>query len=1499
MRKIDENHVFTGIQRDLSVSKHPVQFLYDGRNIRLTAREGDSLLSITNEKSTESTNISISGVYLGHCVLNQYLVVFSTTTDSENVGIDYITRIDLSNSAKEVLFQGVLGFSPDAPIKAIPSYETKAIQKVYWTDGLNQPRIINIIPTKAYTPKSFDFVRKLKLEETVKVEKLLGASGEFAPGVIQYAFTYFDRYGQESSIFYTTPLYYISYADRGASPEDKVGNAFKITISDVDDNFEFIRIYSIQRTSINGTPICKRVQDIELVGGGETSEESSITVYREPLALVDNEYKRIVDIDTNLVQTFDNVTYKGFKKGDYSNLIIRIGNTIITWGTSSTDYSVIWVSKSTGGIYYIKGDTSPSGGIVAQDMSITTGGNTVSYTDLGTSGNTIDPTELLYKGGEVISAGTICQKDNTMFLGDLKITRESLIKYKSSISSITLNSSSNVVRTIYPTVISNSNSSYAYANQLTAYSSNGRDNSVPCSCFKYGDVYRCGVQFQHESGKWSDPIFLRNKRIESKPVDNGNSLNLPRIEGIIPSTVSQTLLALNYKKVRAIVVFPQLKDRVSICQGVASPTVSTLNQQGDKSLEAQASWFFRCPIANNNYINTNGSCTVAPYYGTADTPNTTPTPGTIPYTSRIMKRTTVGSITYPVYDPSNIRQVEIQGEYNTGNKFNVNDKFITLNSPDIEFDDALSAIDYSSYGVRKAGSIEFTHTLSDISIQTETPPISGAGTGFVHKTFNQSDSYGIVSGLFYDDYIVDDKVDSNDNIGAFKNLRSSCKWLVYPWQSNGSLNNDINRPASKGTASAVLKKKVISNLRYATSNIATFDSNNSPLTTVYKPQLFYSNEVSILKFGNDIYKGNIDTAITPDYADGMYFCSEGINFDTVIYPVIKPVYTNADTSFGSTAWLKTWNIDTTSVSNNGIRKWVPAAGSNPAKWQLITQNIGDDYVDLNLRKSTIRMKYKSTPHLVFKISDSIFTTNKQLPLVEVYNPSNVGDKVVDNLFGGDSIDALKEQIWIPCGDPVALKSSGYTYFYYDWGDTYFQRWDCLKTYPFTKEDVNQIVEIASFMVETRTNIDGRYDRNRGQQDNLNMSPVNFNLINPVYSQLNNFFTYKILPEDYYTNTDFPNQITWTKEKQSGADVDMWTNVTLASTYDMDGSKGKVEELTTWKDNIFCFQNKGISNILFNSRVQIPVSDGVPIEISNNYKVDGYKYISDGIGCDDKQLIMSTPQGVYFIDSVGSHLFHIGDGFTDISAKNNMTSIFKKEKGNWKKLLYDDINHDLYLVKGDESLCYSEPLGQFTSWMNYADLKLIETYGGHVFTMKGIGTTYGLWRMFEGEGYNNFFDTNYPWGFTFVSNGTNEGIVGLDKTFTNVEFRASVEGDGELSQSTGKFTPALPFNSIETWNEYQHGYTTLENMVGHSAMVHGGVTSALKRKFRIWRCDIPRDNMNVNDTTENPMGIYRKDKHPLDRMRNPWLYLKVTKNAAGSNAYLTKTEVHDIMVSYFV
>jgi hypothetical protein len=70
-----------------------------------------------------------------------------------------------------------------------------------------------------------------------------------------------------------------------------------------------------------------------------------------------------------------------------------------------------------------------------------------------------------------------------------------------------------------------------------------------------------------------------------------------------------------------------------------------------------------------------------------------------------------------------------------------------------------------------------------------------------------------------------------------------------------------------------------------------------------------------------------------------------------------------------------------------------------------------------------------------------------------------------------------------------------------------------------------------------------------------MTPTNFNKLNPVYSQENNFFTYRGLNSSKYYVNDFPNSVTWTKEKQAAALIDTWTNITLASTLDLDGDKG--------------------------------------------------------------------------------------------------------------------------------------------------------------------------------------------------------------------------------------------------------------------------------------------------------------------------------------------------------
>ena len=542
------------------------------------------------------------------------------------------------------------------------------------------------------------------------------------------------------------------------------------------------------------------------------------------------------------------------------------------------------------------------------------------------------------------------------------------------------------------------------------------------------------------------------------------------------------------------------------------------------------------------------------------------------------------------------------------------------------------------------------------------------------------------------------------------------------------------------------------------------------------------------------------------------------------------------------------------------------------------------------------MKYKTTPHLVLQsnerysensednryyltYAEATATYKSVLPILEVVRK---GDEVTHSvkpyyratMFGGTSDDAKKANLWIPCGEPVSLGDGSSPVIYeYSYGDTYFQRWECLKTYPFTDEDVNQIIEIGSFMLETHVNIDGRCDRNRGQLTNV--SPRNFNLMNPVYSQLNNFFTYRILDSSYYALNKYSNQITWTKEKIGGSDVDPWTNITLASTYDIDGSKGEIISLNTWKDRLFCFQNKGVSNILFNSRVQIPTSDNVPIEISNSYKVDGYRYLSDGIGCDNKLLIKETPSGIYFVDKVSNNLYHIGEGIQDITATHGMTSWFKNNASSIRRLLYDEVNHDLYLVRDSDSLCYSEVLGQFTSFFDYSDIPLIESYNNRIFTLHNNK----LYGMFEGE-YNDFFPvgtTHYyqPWEFTFVANGSDSSTQDFDKVFSNIDYRMDV-----FNASNNTYLADDTLTAIRVTNEYQDtGEVSLSRLkdVSYSKSYHHKDAN-LQKKFKIWRIQIPRDNT-----------------HRLDRIRNPWCKITLKSTGTGNK----KSVLQDLNVQYYI
>lgn len=1567
------SHVIQGMQKDTSKSKLSKEFAFDAKNIRITAREDNTLLTITNEKGNKQTE-SLFGSYLGHCVLNNQLVLFTTTPNAEIK--DHIFLYD-SEFNQTPLYSGNLNFSLDNPLETLGVYENEDIQKVYWVDGINQPRVINIKGDKSkFSDSFFDFVPELKLKETVEVEAINNSS-LFAPGVIQYAFSYYNKYGQESNIFNTTPLCYLSFSNRGASPEEIIRDrAFKIKVSNLDTNFEYIRIYSIHRTSLNAVPTTKRVIDLPIIIPEEYTEiKESVTTYdvsNYTIGYYSTDFKYdSLPIDSYIkeYETTEGTTTETKYSFSKSSIPVDYNNQyLVLYDIEGIEKERIKVIGNT--FYIITERTTLPGAhreIVRKTLStkednttfITTKiqhNNTIpsiEYIDNGTLGETIDPTQLLYIGGEDLIAGTITQKDNTLFLGNIKLNKLSITQdIKDRIKNTVITPQRRYIDI-------GTEEELLYSSDYTIVNKD--------SYFRAGEHYRIGIQFQHKSGKWSEPIYITDYTtgVNQRPRLSNGILSLPSFSYTLEDTIVNKLTLLGYKRMRGLVVLPEEKDRKILAQGILCPTVFNEERRKKNDPHTQSSWFIRPNIPENiteDYFKIKNNGTDLPVGDNTDYINKG---STIEFRHR-----------HPIITGP-IRGAEIQNEV----EFIVDQSILNFYSPDIE-NKSININNLSNIQFKIVGIVNFTSNYGDIDITTKTPTLSSKGLGFVHfQSSNlESGGTGLISGLYYNDE------------GAIENPGIDHSfYMVYPWNKTGSLNTDSASEAAKDkrTQSAILEKKKISNIKF--SNFNTWlkpeemwysfkgNSETSLANGISNIEYFNSSDVTLFKLKSNIsnisynYYGNVDMLLTKLDPYNLYYgesYDSRLLFDKNIksedpvrikyktsphlifklnnafegHEVVLPSIQNINSvngnevvevknpipeDFGVEAkyrqtdtpdspelddlWIKTdmlYSYETISsdpilgdiiienyepiirvlickginteggkeiglweeyctkedpdklnkvyyLENNYTAKIYSYEGRRKIKKdeEIITiENYKDKYIYQWRSEGEVNM----IPTEVSKISvyqDSLSIIQPEYPylyLAELY----VDSEDLKNAFGGNVENAIMNNIWIPASQSISI---GEDDIIYEYGDTRYQRYDCLKTYAFTPEDENQVIEIASFMCETRVNMLGRYDKNIGSLSNLNADPTNFNLFNPVYSQRDNFFNYRILDSDFYKLDKFNNTITWSKEKFAGEDVDTWTNITMASTLDLDGTKGKVNKLITFKDQIFAFQDKGISNILFNSRVQIPVSDGVPVEISNGMKVDGSRYISDNIGCQNKNSIVTTPSGVYFLDSESNGIYLLADGLTNLST-NKGFDIWTKEvsKDPSFKSFYDKNEKDVYFTTKDYCLGYSEKLGQFTSFYDYTDVETMFNIGTGFYSIKAnsVGDQ-SIYQHSVGN-YNEFYGEIKPYHLTIISNEDPQ----VDKVFTNLDYRA------DFFDSNNNYLENESFDTLEVWNEYQSGKETLKYSKFRP--------SNLKKKFRMWGANIPRDK-----------------KNKLDRMRNPWLYIKLSKEKPGTS----KMELHDLVVKY--
>ena len=1476
-----------GMTRDLADSKFSPEYAFENKNIRITPTEHSTLLVLSNEKGNASINTHfrykgtsynlIARNVLGYAVLYKTIVLFQKASFSTFDNKDCISKLywDKENEQwqEDVLYVGDLKFDIQHPIETLPLYEAEDIQKVYWVDGVNQPRVINIVndvdhPIRDNNDTQFDFVPTLGLNDSITIERVTQPAGRFPAGALQYAFTYSKRNGQESKIAWISNVHYTTFDDRGGAPDELTPASYKITIdhTSVDRKFDNINIYSILRTSEDGGLQTKLVSKFDI-----DEEQDSDYVFvdtnnsGETVAPTDLLYKGGDVLIANTLATKDNTLFLGNIKYKGDIISQEIKDEAVNC-TISDDYNTVDDWLAIDGFY-------PYRNPLVQ--------NTVTYLRKGN----------IYRLGLQLqdALGTWSEP---IFVDDYSPMARPFIDRTTGKLNVP-----KVEITLTPTFIS------------------------LCSEYKrirpvvvFPEPQERGVIAQ---GIVSPTVFRKESRLGNLPYAQSSWFFRPYngngYDGDATSKYSvearhcHSLAPANHYNAEI------QNATVGDGSGWATTSNPSNNYYVDGSILTFHSPDIEDSLMEGDLVNSNlkivGAFAIDSLAGRAQVVGTAPTDpnghGEIPrsqtnvdkgigentwdrniFTTQTLWRDyagpTIGVFTayfaiYPWHsdslwgdftslDPQFTQYSQLLNKVLSNIRISQNFEFYSDND---EYELPNGLRDRRIFRKENGDSALILRAPSNISSDLHTRNLYYKGSITEHIV--SADSYDV----YYSSTI--NGTLGNDMGGSTLAQDHSNLDIKIQYRSTDHIVLELNNSAEGDTQE--LPVPVFSTLDPSgTKTRRSFQGNPFWLNgsgDVSQTTLWPSQ---VIVYDQELENPDFIASLT-DHQTVIVCSLDGQNFGV---PCTLTVY-EYDANTGEFNWnyLFNTNIDL-SPDHEGLA--VLLLGDVTLFGSIAQSQLA------NLRTTALYSNVTDRGHVwQIPIQNAYTEATKYLPS-NIEAAANLGSEVMwlteltrdltgMTLFGGDSTYAIKSNRWLPCGESEPIGSVVEV----QEGDTIFNRWDCLKTLPYTPEDPNQIVEIMSFMCESYINTAGRYDKNRGETDYTYLnSSVPFNQINPTYNNKDNFFTYRITDLEKKKDTAYPTLVTWSLSKTLGEEIDSWTHIILASSMSMDGDRGKVRALRRYKNSIFCFQDKGIAEIIFNPTTAIASTSGVPIEIANSGKVEGKRYVSEDIGCTNKWSICITAAGIYFIDSINKKVYHWSDsGMNCISEQFGFTSFFNKEMGkvvdewyptDWDQhddfiTQYDRTVGDVYFISSGHCLAFNESLGQFTSFYEYKEVPFFINLDTYCFSVKGKN----LWEQHAGQ-YNVFYNGDPSPYYTEVVVNVEPT---MDKVFNNIEFRA----DSWDTPNNPETLLSSTFDRLDTFNEYQAG--------GWDLTFNQDIPSTLKKKFRVWYANIPRNTSNkYGDANHN---------YTRDRMRNTWLHLKLSKMHPGTE----RTVLHDLQVRYFI
>lgn len=1532
-------HSYNGMKQDFSDSKMNNEFYFEGNNIRIITDNENVTGSITNTKGNEFlleiptpsfdfvnkiitynnktlnyTTDEINNLYssvvdfgnqtiISNCNTKDGFIILSTN----NNGLDCIWYLKYNDFDLTLLYVRDLNFSLTNPIQTLNNYENSKIDKIYWIDGKEQMRFLNI----HHSINNNDIEELIDLSSTSlnvtsEVELFspiineVNYGGTHTSGMIQYAYSYYKINGSQSSLSPLSQLIPLGKSDiEGGLINETVGTIPKVDITTIDNNFTNIRLYAVKYTSLNELPNISLIADRDITGF------NSFTYYDDGRIIQDITLEEFIFLNGKIIipkhiEAKDNRLFMFNYKDRVYDLNFQNNN------IDFRAYSFPELSTT----------TEVFDNITNYDESTQTPTGNITNINI----NHINGVTFLNEKNDAINGYYHLNRFqyNSSIIGG----EGPFLKYE-------------IIRTT-----SNKNDVYDY------------------KFLKEDELYRIGLQFYNKYGikslpKWvADFVVSSNNsnisnlngqyagiKIAFKPSfyvwlnDQSNFLNE---DGVY----DEFLKPIGFKLLRAD---RTLSDRTIINQGLVNGMISQSFETGYTSLPSinidrankglKLPWFMRrfddyiCPMfANETYRRLDEQATLVTHpqwNGSERNANVEI------FNNKNRARNSVYQFNQLMqfYSPeiifemiNNIESTKLKVAGTIDNDFNgVKARweewdFGNFGGFDL-YRNAISKFDVKAVGggadtnVGVMGLIGPWWTSEDFDHRkrANTTQHFRGYTGSFRKNTNST---------IYDIYGKPEISESGQGSKKYNNndellYTNTLTPLITDERTSGGFDVAITTVLSNGTRCATFAlgedglatkdRPTIENLFQESSVFGTIPGQIGGVTNEFNLDLIVSFEsdligldftgqyVGVLETGNVYY--NNDTTIpitiynflnvvyifddlaaydafatdsgTPDLTGIRIAIVDGI--DNKIYEVVDQTMSLA----GLTDTTEVFNF--LEPSGATIQEYVYTIGE---LYSIDTTSLPTGYI-VGVTSTGISYEWTGSAW----IENGSFTVDNSYTggvglICEFINNESL--KYIGNYYGGNSYESKTKTIYVEASKYFSFNIlnsiSDTNYNIVDPGDTFVQSYQIMRISKNGNNPWNdglRRTELVGVRLESTVNQNKRSDESIISWDTtFSPSQGDYHSYNRVYSQNSNIIRSQDISYELKINEEFNTGILSTHLKRPGETIDNWTNISINDNMFLEGKYGSINAIIKHNNNIITFQDNAIATIGINPRIQVQTSDGAGIELGTGTVLYDYNYISTNSGTLNKWGVVSGNNGIYYYDTLNNGIYLLGQNVNKLSdnkgihlflSKNINSSIIKKDNHVLKEGIqigYDYINNDIYFTfhqnNKSKTLSFNELKQEFISLHDFKPSFFFIRGDIFLTSNQNNNKIYNHLNELNNIYYDEFFESY----ITLLSNP--EG-GNLDCTFNNLQYKSQVTLN-DVDQ------PITTLDKIHVWNDYQD-----------STEVDLYLNSNLSRKFRNWNITIPR-NYGTRD-----------------RIRNPWTYIKLIFN----NQENKKIILHDMIVYYSI